>query len=101
MTHPPLPELRDVERAEDFFEALGVAYDRRVVEAYRTQILRLLGMAMASMEASLPFLGEVGFRAALRGALRDAHDLVAEQGRDAAPVRPRLLGQLVQLRRPG
>ena len=45
MTGAPLPELGEVERAEDFFEALGVSYDRRVVSAHRTQILRLFGKA--------------------------------------------------------
>jgi hypothetical protein len=97
----PLPELDGVEQAEDFFKALGVAYDRRVVAVYRTQILQLLGRAMAALEPSRPFIGEVGLRAALRVALRDAHEFAAEQGREASPLRPRLLGQLVQLRRPG
>jgi hypothetical protein len=101
VTGAPLPELADVERAEDFFEALGVAYDRAVVAVYRTQILRMLGTAMAALEPSRPFIGEAGLRAALRAALRDAHELVVAEGRSSAPVRPRLLGQLVQLRRSG
>ena len=101
MTSAPLPELSDVERAEDFFEALGVAYDRGVVTVYRTQILQMLGTAMAALEATRPFIGEAGLRAALRAALRDAHELVVAARHAAAPIRPRLRGQLVQLRRPG
>lgn len=101
MIGAPLPELSEAERAEDFFEALGVAYDRGVVDVYRTQILRLLGTAMAALEPSFPFLGEAGLRAALRAALRDAHALVVAERHAAVPTRPRLLGQLVQLRRPG
>jgi nitrogenase-stabilizing/protective protein len=100
VSRAPLPELADVERAEDFFEALGVSYDPRVVEAYRTQILRLVGTALAALEASVPFIGEAGLRAALRAALRDAHQHAADDGGAAAPVQPRS-GQLVQLRRPG
>jgi phosphoribosylcarboxyaminoimidazole (NCAIR) mutase len=98
---PPLPELAEVERAEDFFEALGVSYDRRIVSVYRTQILRLLGTAMAALEATRPFIGEDGLRAALRAALRDAHAHVVAEGPAAVPAQRGGWGQLVQLRRPG
>lgn len=98
MTRPVLPELGAAEQAEDFFVALGVAFDRRLVEVHRTQILRLFGNALAALEASAPFLGEEGLRATLRGALRDAHDAVAAGVRAPAPVRA---GQVVQLRRRG
>jgi hypothetical protein len=92
----PLPELGQVERAEDFFEALGVSYDQTVVTVHRTQILRLFGVAVAALEASRPFLGEAALRATLRGALRDAHDHLASGERPALPLRG---GDIVQLRR--
>jgi hypothetical protein len=97
--HPigaPLPELGQVERAEDFFEALGVPYDRRVVTVHRTQILRLVGAAVAALESSRPFLGEEALRATLRGALREAHDHLASGLAPALPLRG---GNVVQLRR--
>ena len=96
MTGAPLPELGQVERAEDFFEALGVSYDRRVVTVHRTQILRLFGAAVAALEASIPFLGEAALRATLRGALRDAHDHLASGQGPGLPLRG---GDIVQLRR--
>lgn len=96
MTGAPLPELGAAEQAEDFFEALGVPYDRRIVSAHRTQILRLFGKVVGALEATAPFLGEEGVRAALRGALRDAHDAVASGVR--APPLART-GQVVVLRR--
>jgi len=96
VTGAPLPELGEVERAEDFFEALGVAYDRRVLSAHRTQILRLFGKAVTALEATAPFLGEEGMRATLRGALRDAHDAVAAGARAPSPERG---AQVVVLRR--
>jgi nitrogenase-stabilizing/protective protein len=96
VTGAPLPELGQVERAEDFFEALDVPYDREVVTVHRTQILRLFGAAVAALEASMPFLGEAALRATLRGALREAHDHLAAGGRPALPLRG---GDVVQLRR--
>jgi hypothetical protein len=96
MTGAPLPELGQVERAEDFFEALGVSYDRRIVTVHRTQILRLFGAAVAALEASIPFLGEAALRATLRGALRDAHDHLASGERQPLPLRG---GDIVHLRR--
>ncbi len=98
MTGAPLPEFGEVEQAEDFFEALGVSYDRRVVAAHRTQILRLFGKALTALEATAPFLGEEGMRATLRGALRDAHDAVAAGARAPSPARTGQ-GQVVVLRR--
>jgi len=91
-----LPELGAAERAEDFFEALGVSYDRRVVDAHRTQILRLFHVAVAALEASAPFLGEDGLRATLGAALRDAHEAVVA-GVRAPSATP--MAQVVQLRR--
>lgn len=96
MRGAPLPELGEVERTEDFFEALGVSYDRRIVSAHRTQILRLFGKVVTALEATAPFLGEEGMRATLRGALRDAHDAVAAGVRAPSPART---GQVVVLRR--
>jgi hypothetical protein len=94
----PLPELAQAERAEDFFEALEISYDRRIVSVHRLEILRLLGMARASLEASLPSPGEAMRRATLRAALREAHDRLA---RGEAPAPPLRAAGLVQLRRPG
>jgi hypothetical protein len=91
-----LPELEQAEQIEDFFEALGVRYDRRVVAVHRTQILRLLGAAVAALEPSMPFLGEVALRATLQGALREAHDHLASGEPPILPVRG---GDVVQLRR--
>ena len=96
MTGIPLPELDEAAEAEDFFEALGVRYDRRVVAEHRTRILRLLGAAVAALEPSLPFLGTAALRAALRGALREAHDHLAAGELTPLPVRG---GNVVQLRR--
>jgi nitrogenase-stabilizing/protective protein len=92
-----LPELGQLERAEEFFEALGVPYDPRVVTIHRMQLLRILGAAFASMEPSLPFLGTEALRAALRGALREAHETLA-RGQTVIPPGPG--GRLVKLGRP-
>ena len=97
MTGAPLPELGEVERAEDFFEALGVPYDRRVVDRppHPDPAPRRRRRWRRSSPRA-PFLGEEALRATLRGALREAHDHLAAGLAPALPLRG---GNVVQLRR--
>jgi hypothetical protein len=97
VTDAPLPELGSAERAEDFFEALGVPYDRAVVAVHRTRILRLLGVAVARLEGPGPVLEEPVRRAALRDTLREVHEQAA---RGPSPAPHLRVPALVQLRRP-
>ncbi len=90
-----LPELEDAERAEDFFEALGVPYDRELLAVHRTRLLRLFGQAVAAVHDSFPLLGEVALRAAVRRALREAYAGLSDAGAGRpVPTRRETLVQL-------
>ncbi|WP_242343318.1 nitrogenase-stabilizing/protective protein NifW [Anaeromyxobacter terrae] len=74
---PALPELQDLEAAEDFFAALGVPFDPRVLAVSRLHVLRRFGLAMEASLRERPGASEGERRAELRAALREAHALFA------------------------
>ena len=90
----PLPELAGLSEAEEFFEALGVPFDPRVLERHRLHVLKSFGLAVESWLAVNPEAGAAERRAALAGALRAAHDVFAEED---APRRNPFAPGLVQL----
>ncbi|HEX9050910.1 MAG TPA: nitrogenase-stabilizing/protective protein NifW [Anaeromyxobacter sp.] len=96
MTGPAPPELAGLAEAEDFFEALGVAYDPRVLDAHRLQVVKTFGLAVESWLESHPDAGAGERRAALARALRAAHAAFAEEG---PPARNPFAPGLVRLRR--
>lgn len=93
-----VPELAGLAEAEDFFDALGVAGDARVLGAHRLQVLKVFGLAVESWLAANPGAGPDARRAALARALREAHAAYAEDGGPPAcnPFAP----GLVRLRPP-
>ncbi|WP_242355312.1 MULTISPECIES: nitrogenase-stabilizing/protective protein NifW [Anaeromyxobacter] len=74
---PALPELEGLESAEDFFAALGVPFDSRVLAVSRLHLMRRFGLAMQAFLLERPAASEGERRAALRAALREAHALFA------------------------
>ncbi len=76
------PELAALSEAEDFFEALGVAYDAGVLAAHRLRVMKAFGLAARSWLAANPEAAPDERRRALARALREAHAAWAE---DAAP----------------
>ena len=92
-----VPELRNLFEAEEFFEALGQRYDRRVLDAHRLQIMKVFGLALGSWLRSNPDASERERRDAAARALREAHDVFAEDD-ERPPGNPFSPG-LVQLRR--
>jgi nitrogenase-stabilizing/protective protein len=80
-----LPELAGLSEAEEFFDALGVAYDPRVLDAHRLHVLKVFGLALASWLAVNRGADEAARRAAAARALREAHGVFAEEAR--APER--------------
>jgi hypothetical protein len=74
---PVLPELAQAGDAEEIFEALGVRYDSRVLARHRVHVLRRFGLCVEAFLAERPGASEGERRAALRSALREAHDLFA------------------------
>jgi nitrogenase-stabilizing/protective protein len=94
-----LPELAGLSTAEDFFEALQVPYEPRVLEAHRLQILKVFGLALAAwVRANLDADARDRRDAAAR-ALKEAHDVFAEEIRGEERRNPFAPG-LVRLRRP-
>ena len=86
MTGAPLPELAGLAEAEEFFEALGVRYQARVLAAHRLQVLRVFRLAVESWDAAHPSAGEAARRAAVARALQAAHEVyAAAPARDDAP----------------
>ncbi len=90
MTPPPgpgeLPELAGLVEAEEFFEALGVRYDPAVLASRRLQVLRRFGVAVEEFLRERPGASPGERRAALRSALREAHEACGD-GAAAAPLR--------------
>ncbi len=68
-----LPELEGLESAEDFFAALGVPFDARVLAVSRLHVMRRFGREMDALLRGARGASEAETREALRGALRDAH----------------------------
>ncbi len=70
---PALPELDGLESAEDFFAALRVPFDARVLAVSRLHVMRRFGRALEALLRDARGASEAERREALRGALRDAH----------------------------
>jgi Nitrogen fixation protein NifW len=68
-----LPELHACEEAEDFFRALGVPFEPRVLEAHRVPILRRFGDALLAISDRHPGEEERILRGFVRAALREAY----------------------------
>jgi nitrogenase-stabilizing/protective protein len=68
-----IPELNACEEAEDFFDALGVPYDPKVLAAHRLPILRRFGDALVAISDRHPGEREDILRGFIRGALREAY----------------------------
>jgi hypothetical protein len=88
-----LPELAALREAEEFFEALGVAYEPAVLEVHRLHVMKTFGLAIASWLALNPGAGADARRRALARALREAHGAFAEEGalRACNPFAPGLV----------
>ena len=91
-----VPELANLFEAEEFFEALEQPYDPRVLDAHRLQIMKVFGLALESWLRSNPQADARERRDAAARALREAHDVYAEEDEraGASPFSP----GLVQLR---
>jgi nitrogenase-stabilizing/protective protein len=68
-----LPELNACEEAEDFFQALGVPFEPRVLEAHRLPILRRFGDALLALADRHPGERDDILRGFVRAALREAY----------------------------
>jgi nitrogen fixation protein NifW len=85
------PELAGLSEAEEFFDALGVRYDARVLAAHRLQVMRTFGVAARSWLESHADPAPEERRAALAEALRAVHDVFAEPERPPCPFGPPLV----------
>lgn len=95
-----LPELAEAREAEDFFEALGVAWDPGVLRTCRLQVLHRFGAAAAALAGGGSATPPVR-REALRRALREAHDAFASGAARGGLVAARVSGPVVRLVRRG
>ncbi len=97
MTAADAPELAGLVEAEEFFEALGVPYAQRVLDAHRLHVMKAFGLAVESWLAANPATELDARRRAMARALRQAHAaFVEEEGpRACNPFAP----GLVRLRR--
>jgi len=78
------PDLRDAERAEDFFEALEVPYEQGVMDVFRLQVLKRFAVLREAIDREAG-LGDEERTAAYRRALATAHEAFADGA--ATPVR--------------
>ncbi len=78
---PVLPELAGLSEAEEFFEALGVRHDPRVLDAHRLHVVKTFGLAVESWLAANPGADAAARRNAIARALREAHDVFADEAR--------------------
>ncbi|HET8539433.1 MAG TPA: nitrogenase-stabilizing/protective protein NifW [Anaeromyxobacter sp.] len=97
MNRPAPSELAGLSEAEEFFEALGVPFEPRVLDAHRLHVMKAFGLAIESWLATNPDADADARRRALAGALREAHAAFAEEEgpRACNPFAP----GLVRLRR--
>lgn len=97
MTGADAPELAGLGEAEEFFEALGVPYAKRVLDAHRLHVMKAFGLAVESWLTANPIAGPDERRRAMARALREAHAaFMEEEGpRACNPFAP----GLVRLRR--
>jgi nitrogenase-stabilizing/protective protein len=98
VTAPP-PGLAGLSDAEEFFGALGVPYDPRVLDAHRLHVMKTFGLALGSWLEANPEAAEPERWQAAAGALRAAYEAFAEEGPAARRRNPFAPG-LVQLGRP-
>lgn len=68
-----LPELHACQEAEDFFEALGVAFEPGVLGAHRVAILRRFGELLVEIVDRCPGADEARLRAQARAALQEVY----------------------------
>ena len=94
-----LPELAGAREAEDFFEALGVPFDPRVLAGHRLQVMKVFGLALESWLAANPASDARARRAAAAGALREAHLAFADESEGASARRDVFGPPLVRLGR--
>ncbi len=92
------PELAGLAEAEDFFEALGVAYEQRVLDRHRLRVMKAFSLAIESWLAANPEADAAARRRAIAGALHQAYDVFAADERSARRRNPFAPG-LVQLGR--
>jgi len=99
MSDPIPPELAGLSDAEEFFDALEVRYEPRILDVHRLAILKTFGLAVEAWLATNPEAGAAARRKAIASALEQAYGVFAEEERAAgrpSPFAPRL----VQLGRP-
>ncbi len=94
-----LPELAGLSDAEEFFDALEVRYEPRILDAHRLAILKTFGLAVEAWLATNPEAGPAVRRKAIASALEQAYGVFAEEER-AAERRSPFAPRLVQLGRP-
>ena len=94
-----LPELDGASEAEDFFEALGVPFDPRVLAGRRLQVMRIFGLALEAWLTANPDGDARARRAAAAGALREAHLAFADEAAPAPACRDLFGAPLVRLGR--
>ncbi len=80
-----LPELHACEEAEDYFGALGVAFEPRVLAAHRLPLLRRFGELLVEIADGQPGADEASLRALARAALQETYG-AARAGRPLAPA---------------
>lgn len=95
----PIAELASLSEAEEFFEALGVKYDARVLASHRLHVLKVFGLALQSFLDQNPAATPEARRAAAARALREAYEVFAEDAKAGQRGNPFAPG-LVQLGRP-
>ncbi len=83
-----IPELAGLAEAEDFFAALGVPHDPRVLDAHRLHVLKSFGLALASWLSANPGADAATRRSAAARALREAHAVFSEEARAAERRNP-------------
>jgi nitrogenase-stabilizing/protective protein len=75
------PDLRELEHAEEYFEALDVPYERRVLDVYRLHVLKRFGLEREAIDRESELAAGERLRR-YREALARAHETYA---RESAP----------------
>ena len=94
-----IAELAGAREAEDFFEALGVPFDPRVLARHRLQVMKVFGLALDAWLDANPGADAPTRRAAATGALREAHLAFADEVAPAQACRELFGAPLVRLGR--
>ncbi len=68
-----LPELHACREAEDFFEALQVPFDPRVLDGHRVPLLRRFGELLVEVSDRCPDADDGTLRAQVRAALQEVY----------------------------